>query len=832
MMKKLFLVILSLGLTCVLAQAQGASKITASGRVVDSAGKPVSGAVVSLYRMEYKPGAARMSMPFIDKMTTAPDGKYSLSAAPADHGQGFRTGLVVAAKEGLAFGWEEWPLDQNHEAAITLGKPGLFAGTVVDEAGKPVPGAEVRAYIMLGQFPGRKRLMGLDGFKALTAATDSQGRFAFPALPADARAEFWAEAPGRAKVFTLQPRRAGTQGFQFASGTKDIRIVLPPEARIEGVAVEKSTGKPVPGVLLMLMPENTFSMTSAAPAMTDRQGRFTFSNLIAGPYQVKIDERMERTAEWVSIPAKVTAETGKTVAHVRLELSKGGILEVMVRSSLDKKPVEGASVSFHPVGETRYWRGVVTGKDGVARVRLSPETYQVETVIRYTSKSAPGSVVVVPTERTQVGQAVRIEDGRTRRIEVMLAPAPTIKGVIRDPAGKPVAGAKVSLFGNWDEPAITDAAGNFRITKQEERGMGPMASNPCLIVRQIDRNLAVVVPVEDDTKPLDVKLLPAATVMGRITDKKGTPLPGVRINLNLRLQRYGMPLERSPIITDAKGRYEIKAVPAEQLYSLYTSAEKYGEAHVEVNLDDPQKRVVEIQPMALATADVPLAGIVVDAGGKAIADAQVYISGENQPSLSLQTDAAGKFSAMVCKGSVRLSAGSQDRNQWGQAEVQGGDQAVRIVVEDQSARQAGGLRPAMAPSLIGQPLPDLGAFKIDVNSPGIKAKKLLVCFFDMNGRPSRHVVKKLAALAGDLQKKNAAVVLVQAAPADEKALTDWLIKLGASFPVGRAADEVRALSAQWGVQTVPWLILTDSRHVIQAAGPGVDEIIPKIEAVK
>ena len=34
----------------------------------------------------------------------------------------------------------------------------------------------------------------------------------------------------------------------------------------------------------------------------------------------------------------------------------------------------------------------------------------------------------------------------------------------------------------------------------------------------------------------------------------------------------------------------------------------------------------------------------------------------------------------------------------------------------------------------------------------------------------------------------------------------------------------------WGVKSLPWLILTDSRHVVTAEGFGVDELDDKIEA--
>ncbi len=36
----------------------------------------------------------------------------------------------------------------------------------------------------------------------------------------------------------------------------------------------------------------------------------------------------------------------------------------------------------------------------------------------------------------------------------------------------------------------------------------------------------------------------------------------------------------------------------------------------------------------------------------------------------------------------------------------------------------------------------------------------------------------------------------------------------------------------WGVKSLPWLILTDSRHVVAATGFGLSELDEKIEAAR
>jgi len=48
------------------------------------------------------------------------------------------------------------------------------------------------------------------------------------------------------------------------------------------------------------------------------------------------------------------------------------------------------------------------------------------------------------------------------------------------------------------------------------------------------------------------------------------------------------------------------------------------------------------------------------------------------------------------------------------------------------------------------------------------------------------------------------------------------------FPVGMIQDNEDSIRFDWAVKSLPWLILTDSKHVVIAEGFGLDELDGKI----
>lgn len=130
-------------------------------------------------------------------------------------------------------------------------------------------------------------------------------------------------------------------------------------------------------------------------------------------------------------------------------------------------------------------------------------------------------------------------------------------------------------------------------------------------------------------------------------------------------------------------------------------------------------------------------------------------------------------------------------------------------------------KPKPYPSLVGKPLPDLQAFGIEANRD--PARSILVCFFDMQQRPSRSYIRQLGARAQDL-----VIVAVQTEDVGEAVLRDWVEQRSIPFPVGRITGDAESIRRQWGVRALPWLVLAGPDHVVRAEGFTLDQLDKKV----
>ncbi len=127
----------------------------------------------------------------------------------------------------------------------------------------------------------------------------------------------------------------------------------------------------------------------------------------------------------------------------------------------------------------------------------------------------------------------------------------------------------------------------------------------------------------------------------------------------------------------------------------------------------------------------------------------------------------------------------------------------------------------------GDSLRNLEEFKIRLSPEGT----VLLCFFDINQRPSRNCVLQLAKRAEELKRKGITVVAIQATKIDENELNEWMNKNNILFPVGMVEGDEEKVRFAWGVKSLPWLILTDRKHVVIAEGFRVDELDAKIRVI-
>jgi len=93
---------------------------------------------------------------------------------------------------------------------------------------------------------------------------------------------------------------------------------------------------------------------------------------------------------------------------------------------------------------------------------------------------------------------------------------------------------------------------------------------------------------------------------------------------------------------------------------------------------------------------------------------------------------------------------------------------------------------------------------------------------------------QLTKQAEQLKNKGVITVVVQASKIDQETLNQWIKKYNIPFPVGMIQGDDEKIRSKWGVQSLPWLILTltDSRHIISSEGFDLTELDDKIKAAK
>ncbi|MBN2313999.1 MAG: carboxypeptidase regulatory-like domain-containing protein [Sedimentisphaerales bacterium] len=136
-----------------------------------------------------------------------------------------------------------------------------------------------------------------------------------------------------------------------------------------------------------------------------------------------------------------------------------------------------------------------------------------------------------------------------------------------------------------------------------------------------------------------------------------------------------------------------------------------------------------------------------------------------------------------------------------------------------------------APSLASKALPDLDGIEIDFTPAQAKRKMVLVCFFDMNQRPSRHCITQSAKQVKSLEEKGITIIGIHASKIDESQLNEWVKQSHIPYPVGWIAGDEEKIRFNWGVKSMPWLMLTDKEHVVRAEGFDLNELEEKVKEI-
>ena len=638
-----------------------AQEFKCSGTVTDGAGHPLAGVTVEYWSYGTNRLAASPSK-LTKQITTETNGafEFQVSGTP---------GYLVARKPGLALDWQQFRATRDVELHLALTPPAALAGVVVDETDKPVANAGVSVAVV---FP---ELIQGDTGRTLSsppvnvmsnyfaARTDAAGHFRIENLPTNATAALAVQAQGKTLRQSPENFNPGVSGLPWRAGQDDIKLVVEPAGGIEGKVVVEGGNQPPPIAQLTLQTDQPgyFAPRSEGPVQSGEDGAFQISNVAAGSYLLHAAFGTNAVPDWVASNVPVVVESGQTARNARITAMHGGLLEVSVAGQTDRKPLPQFAVSaykqdFQSVG--------TSDSNGIALLRLLPGDYQ----------------IMAYHQSVQAVQAsAKVEDGKTNRMEIEVAGPKKITGIVRQPDGQPAAGVTVRMVGGFGAQAAdvkTDADGKFEM-ETNPRQSGQNGRTDCLLVRDVEHNLAVAQDLEEETGALDLKLAPALTLSGQV-ESDGKPVTNMAVALVFWTGNSGMHLTGLNRNTNTPGRFEIPALPTGRKYGITVSAPGYGARAVyDVGAASADAGRMELDPFDLKPANLKLAGQVLDMDDKPVAGANVNISGDGQPNGNARSDREGKFHfERVCEGPVQISANNS--GSYGSISAEGGDTNVVV----------------------------------------------------------------------------------------------------------------------------------------------------------
>jgi beta-lactamase regulating signal transducer with metallopeptidase domain/protocatechuate 3,4-dioxygenase beta subunit len=619
------------------------------GTVVDSQGRPVAGVTVACYRyQDYNTGGGYWDREPELLQTTQTDGQGRFSI-PASLDITF----AVVKVAGLAPAWKTWSskFDDSPDPLV-LSAPAALTGTVVDEQDQPVAGAEVWvAYAISGSeydsAAGNSTLLGQPARECFSARTGVDGRFRIEDFPANGVAVMAVSKPG----LTRWQMGSETPGMWECRPGDDFKLRVGPAGTVEGKVIVAETGQPLGGVKVYVEPNGRglYGPEFREPIQSRADGGFRDLEVPPGKYSVHAFMPGRLRSEWVVVPGNQEGivAAGETAGNVVIHASHGAVVEVSVVITNTLLPLANAAVSSGP-------SAACTDANGMARFRVPAGTNQFVARLDWSPQNCTAEVVA----------------GRTNQVRIELIPPPHLTGTVRDSAGVPAAGVRVSFHPaatymplDYTE-STTDKNGRYELVLRRSRDtftVGYFNHTNFVLARSLERNLAAIAGFVELPSNLDLTLQPGITISGSVKDTESLPVTNTLVDL--WVEPWHLKGTVGPLATkvDAQGAFSIPALPQGRRYDLSggVTAKGYGTVMPVVFEKDTKTNDFKFPPFVLQRADRQLRGQILDGNGRPVAGATVFFHGTGQPELRpVKSDLQGNFGFDgVCAGEVTLSVG-------------------------------------------------------------------------------------------------------------------------------------------------------------------------------
>jgi RNA polymerase sigma factor (sigma-70 family) len=338
-------------------------RLTVSGRVLDAAGKPASGAPIDLVGVSRTPAAGtdveKDAFVLLGQATADAEGRFRIDPAGVSSAR-FLDVYILAGAPGPSSGFGCLRVHPDAgEAALDLRlRPEqLIRGRLVDLSGEPAAGVEVSFNRVLGvsPLPGGADFDGFyPGFGYVWSVPPRELRAWPKAVMTDAQGQFTLPGIGRGLsvvLFVRDPRFA-QQRFDFQAADRDaakeVTLALHPATRIEGCARASDTGRPIAGAVISVRASfGSFGGMFTTKFRADDQGRFKISPYSGDYFRMRVFP--PEGQPYLARELEFAWTKGAVKKDVDLTLPRGVLVHGKVTERGTGRPVAGASVQFVPI---------------------------------------------------------------------------------------------------------------------------------------------------------------------------------------------------------------------------------------------------------------------------------------------------------------------------------------------------------------------------------------------------------------------------------------------------------------------------------------------------
>ena len=600
------------------------------GFVIDVAGEGVVGADVQLHRGIGSLREFLASGGFVDlfvnldrepeplvRTTTKAKGAFRIEGAPAGP-----LALVVRApgyKQAIV------PLTLTSDAGrgpvtVRLLPGATLAGKVVDAQGQGVGDVQLAAYMQDGSISPLSRTF---------TRSAADGAFRFASLAGEGKQVIVGSRAGYPNVFA--PAEAGDM---------DVRLVLRGGATLDVHVVNDADGAPVAGAQVLVGIGERADMAdipgTLVGALTDASGA-ALLEVIPGEIQLAIvsapgyppsfwqGQRGIEMFGGMKGPDSATVPEGRSTVTFRLPL---GVKLTGKVTDLEGRPLAGVEVTS--MGFMGQGDKTISGADGSYELHLVSTEMMMGVLARL-----PGWVQDRAQQPEMVEEGAPAAVGKPVAMDIRMRRAVMVAGRVLDPAGRPVAGATVTVHRVRDEKgfsfdmsgmlggnpsSITLANGTYAVDGVASEGKARVVAHR---EGYVDGGTKPFEVGKELARAPDVHLLPGASLTVKVLGPDGKAVPGARVHVRVRrtdeVQSHGWEamVERQSGQNDhrtgAGGTADLTLLPPGEV-TVRVKAEGFASMGVQFTLA-PGATFREPLPVRLKPGIV-VAGRVVDGDGQ------------------------------------------------------------------------------------------------------------------------------------------------------------------------------------------------------------------------